>query len=411
MDKKHYTLALNMIVGAGDGEVLDRCLSAFDCHAAFDEIVIVMTTNDPKVKKISKKYATLLLQKQWTSERYPYGDFAGARNLALDNTKSDYIMWLDADDVLTAADIDTKMKNLRNFIDEFGFHVFFVNYCLERDDSGNETWSILRERIWRKDSGVRWVYPCHEQLPFDWSVHKKSRLTGVTNIHSPMKLDQTGVNRNIKILEHEYMNPETRDQHIAYYYGRDISLFASMQECVPIFADLIQGFDGNGQNIFESAIALVRYYLYEKIDVDGFHKINARYLDIVQGYCNIALSINDNCAEPYVYLGDVFLARNKKDEAAQYYKKAMQKEYGNGMVQQIAYYEAIPASRLSAIYIEKEEFEQALWYNKLAKDFFKKNNALASDRHIILKKFIETEIDDMEFKTWLIQYANKYLVQ
>ena len=389
---QHYTLALNMIVGAGDGDVLDRCLSAFDCKNLFDEIVIVTTTNDKKVKDVADKWATKVLSKTWTNEEYPFGDFAGARNLALDNTVSDYVMWLDADDIMTGANINTKLKNLREYIDELGFEVFFVNYCLERDDNGNETWAIVRERIWKRATGVQWLYPVHEQLPFDWATHRKTRITGITNIHQPLKLSQTGINRNLKILEHEYTKPDKRENHIAYYYARDLMLSAPQQEGLPILVDLVKNFDGNEQNIFESCMALTKYYLYDKMDSDGFHSINKRHLDIAEGYCRIAMSISEDCAETVVYMGDINLARNKKENAILQYKKAMGKEYGNGAVQQVAYYEAIPAARLSALFIEQEEWEQALWYNKLAKDFFRNNEALKKDRNLIVSRLAKENV-------------------
>ncbi len=85
------TISLCMIV-KDEREVLARCLgSVKNC---VDEIVIVDTGSTDDTKKIARGFTDSLFDYAWND------DFASARNFAFSKGTGDYLMWLDADDVL-----------------------------------------------------------------------------------------------------------------------------------------------------------------------------------------------------------------------------------------------------------------------------------------------------------------------
>lgn len=386
--KTPKTLALNMIVGANDGDLLDRCLSSFDCRYVFDEIVIVCTTKDQKVYDTAKKFTDKVLQRSWTSERYPFGDFGGARQYALDNTVSDYVMWLDADDLIVfKKDAVTTFTSIRYAIDKFNFDYYSMKYVTDKTATGGELSAITRERIWKRASLARWNYPCHEQLIFG-EYHKHAPLTGVHIDHNPIKSAGTSINRNLKILEHEYRNYKTR--HIAYYFARDLIVAGRAEEAVPILCEIVDSYDGDNSYIYESCMELAKIYLYEKMNEGNFSRVRYETADIAEGYLRVALEVCTHNAEPYVYLGDLWQLSSKIDESILAYKQAMGKTYGTGAIQQAAYYEPIPASRLSKIYEDKQEIEQAIWYNKLALDHFKSDVLLRADRRRLAENHLNS---------------------
>ena len=88
------TLSLCMIV-KNEEDVIGRCLKCV--KDIFDEIIVVDTGSDDKTTEIVKKYTNNLYYFKWIE------DFAAARNYAFSKATKDYIMWLDADDIISVS--------------------------------------------------------------------------------------------------------------------------------------------------------------------------------------------------------------------------------------------------------------------------------------------------------------------
>ena len=90
------SISLCMIV-RNEEEVLARCLDSV--RAAVDEIVIVDTGSTDRTKEIASEYTEKIFDYKWCE------DFSAARNFAFSKGHMDYLMWLDADDVLPEASL------------------------------------------------------------------------------------------------------------------------------------------------------------------------------------------------------------------------------------------------------------------------------------------------------------------
>ena len=102
------TLSLCMIV-KNEEDVIGRCL---ECVSdVFDEIIVVDTGSEDKTRDIVKKYTKNLYYFKWIE------DFAAARNYAFSKATKDYIMWLDADDIILDKDKE-KIKELKINMDK-----------------------------------------------------------------------------------------------------------------------------------------------------------------------------------------------------------------------------------------------------------------------------------------------------
>lgn len=73
-----------------------------------DEIVIVDTGSSDATKEIAARYTDRIYDFEWID------DFSAARNYAFEQATGDYLLWLDADDVLLPADAAA----LRRYKDE-----------------------------------------------------------------------------------------------------------------------------------------------------------------------------------------------------------------------------------------------------------------------------------------------------
>ena len=102
------TLSLCMIV-KNEEDVIGRCL---ECVSdIFDESLVVDTGSEDKTRDIVKKYTKNLYYFKWIE------GFAAARNYAFSKATKDYIMWLDADDIILDKDKE-KIKELKINMDK-----------------------------------------------------------------------------------------------------------------------------------------------------------------------------------------------------------------------------------------------------------------------------------------------------
>ena len=77
--------------------MLPRCLAAV--APAVDEIVIVDTGSSDRTIEIAREYDANVIEKEWT------GSFSDARNVSFEAATGDWIIYLDADEVLVADDV------------------------------------------------------------------------------------------------------------------------------------------------------------------------------------------------------------------------------------------------------------------------------------------------------------------
>src|SRR5690625_4398186 len=101
------TISLCMIV-KNEEEVLERCLRSV--KDLVDEINIVDTGSTDNTVDIAKKLTDRVYHFKWT------GKFKDARNESFKKATKDYILYLDADDVLLKED-RKKFKKLKKTLD------------------------------------------------------------------------------------------------------------------------------------------------------------------------------------------------------------------------------------------------------------------------------------------------------
>ena len=101
------TISLCMIV-KNEEKILERCLASI--HDLVDEIIIVDTGSKDNTKESAYKFNAKVFDFEWCD------DFSAARNFSFSKAEKDYILWLDADDVLLEEDRD-KFRNLKKTID------------------------------------------------------------------------------------------------------------------------------------------------------------------------------------------------------------------------------------------------------------------------------------------------------
>ena len=146
------TLSLCMIV-KDEEAMLGRTLAAV-CDFV-DEIVVVDTGSSDGTVAIAESFGAKILHHEWT------GDFAAARNVSVEAATSDWIVYLDADEVL----VDGDGPRLRAAIGQTwreAFYLVMTNYVGDVEDNHALNFNALR--IFRNRPAYRFEGRLHEQF-------------------------------------------------------------------------------------------------------------------------------------------------------------------------------------------------------------------------------------------------------
>ena len=198
------TISLCMIV-KDEEDNLSRCLDSVKNIA--DEIIIIDTGSSDNTKEIASKYTENVFDFQWID------DFAAARNTAFSKATMDYILWLDADDVIEEEDYK-KFMELKETID-LSVDSVTMNYNLAFDEYGNVSFSSRRNRLVKRERKFRWIGAVHEYLEvYGNIIHSEIAITHKSIAHDS--------NRNLNIYEKRLKEGEVFSPRDLYYFANEL---------------------------------------------------------------------------------------------------------------------------------------------------------------------------------------------
>ncbi len=158
------TLSLCMIV-KDEEEMLPRCLDAV--APAVDEIVIVDTGSTDRTIEIARAHGAKVIEREWT------GSFSDARNVSFEAATGDWIIYLDADEVLVPEDVN-RLRKLTGRTWREAFYLVETSYTGELGDGAAITNNALR--VFRNRPQYRFEGRLHEQIAHNLPVYAAGRL-------------------------------------------------------------------------------------------------------------------------------------------------------------------------------------------------------------------------------------------
>lgn len=333
------SISLCMIV-KNEEEVLARCLESV--KETVDEIIIVDTGSKDKTKEIAFKYTDKVFDFKWRD------DFSKARNYSFSKAESDYILWLDADDVLMYKDKE-KLKNLKETINK-NLDVIMMKYNTSFDENGNVTFSYYRERLIKNIKKDLWKGFIHEAIsPFGNVFYSDIAVTH-------MKIRESDKDRNIEIFEKHIKKGETLSKREQFYYSRELFYHERYNEAIDNFNKFL-----NMKDIFlENRIDAYRLLSY-------CHKKTGNPTKEIQILFE-SFIYDTPRAEVCCDIGNYFLTKNNIDIAVYWYKRALEcerKDEKGGFISEDCY-GYIPLIQLCVCYDKKGNIKKANEYNELA---------------------------------------------
>ncbi|HVY96574.1 MAG TPA: glycosyltransferase family 2 protein [Solirubrobacterales bacterium] len=168
-------LSLCMIV-KDEAEMLPRSLGA--AAGAVDEIVVVDTGSSDDSVAIARSFGATVIEREWT------GSFAEARNASFDAAGGDWILYLDADEVLVAEDAPL-LRELTGRTWREAFYLVETNHTGELGDGTAVTHNALR--LFRNRPEYRFEGRLHEQIAHRLPAGLPERLE-----LTPIRVDHYG---------------------------------------------------------------------------------------------------------------------------------------------------------------------------------------------------------------------------
>lgn len=328
-------ISLCMIV-KNEEDVIDRCLNS--AKQLVDEIIIVDTGSTDKTKEIVKKYTNMIYDFNWCN------DFSKARNYAFSFASGDYIMWLDADDIVPSKSIKQLLKLKENLTADtymLKYNTAFIN--------NKPSFSFYRERIVKNCKNAKWEGCVHECIVPFGNVERLNLAI------EHRKVKHTNSDRNLKIykniLKTRELNP--REQ---YYYGRELYDHKKYKQCIKVLNNFIDTKSGWTPNIIDACYLISNCYL----NINNEQK----QLEYLFKTFNYSTPLPNICCK----IGDFFLKQNNIYLSKYWYLLAIS---NNKMTNMYGFCEEIykqyyPCLQLCIIYYKLGDIKKAEYYNNKA---------------------------------------------
>ncbi|MDF9612853.1 glycosyltransferase [Bacillus cereus] len=317
------TLSLCIIV-KDEEKKLEKCLASID--GIPDEIIIVDTGSTDQTKKIASIWTPKVFDFKWND------NFSDARNFSFNQATMDYILWLDADDILLPEDY-RKLLSLKQELKE-NYDVVSMIYHAGFDQYNNVITSIRRNRIVKREKNLKWYGVVHEDLDINNTYNTYESDIVVTHTKKPT--DEIS-SRNLKIYENFFKNNKNKmNLQDMFHYARELHSHKQYRQAITLYSKCLKSKEIQLQHrLFVMHKLASCYYLIGNFEKEKEITLYSLEYDFPQP---------EFCCR----LGEMFLKKEQFPQAIFWYKQALEN------------------SKSDSIFIEQHPFKTWLPHKQLA---------------------------------------------
>ncbi len=309
------------MITKNEEKTLERCLTCV--KGLVDEIIIVDTGSTDKTLEIAKKFDAKIFHFEWND------DFSAARNFGLAKAAQDWILVLDADEIIASQDLP-KIRQLVK-VDKFmGYKLLRRDYGFgeaQNDSSyeeskGYKNWLNVRITRLFQNKGFGFKFPIHEEI--DDSIREKGKIGVVDGIviHH-FRAEKANLIRNekhkryvrilSKAIERDKKNPELYAKLGAEYFGAQ---------------DFIAAFDCylKASKLIEKSKAKKKEYSPILTQL-GFIYLQQKDIDHAKEEFKKALHLDNKNAEANFFLAEIQFFKKNYSEAKENYETAIKHNF------------------------------------------------------------------------------------
>ncbi|RXZ80763.1 glycosyltransferase family 2 protein [Paenibacillaceae bacterium] len=332
------TISLCMIV-KNEENSLARCLSSVKSFA--DEINIVDTGSTDRTKEIARQFTKRIFDFTWVD------DFAAARNFAFKQATKEFIMWLDADDVID----EKSQKIIRRLKATIPREIMRVTmpYNLGMDHDGNVTSSLRRNRLVRRSQPWEWIGRVHEYLAVGGEAHHSE--AAVTH-----QKDKEYTDRNLKIYKAKQANNEVFSPRDLYYFANELRDHQLNEEAVEYYEKFLDTGEGWIEDNIQACMKMAECHGRLENTRQQF-----------AAWCR-SLEYDQPRAEFSCAMGAHFLTNNNYEVAIYWYTMAADYKVNQDFLSMVnrAHFTWLPHLQLCLCYDRLGQHEKAYEHNEIA---------------------------------------------
>lgn len=357
------TITLCMIV-KNEEDVLFQCLNSV--KELCDEMIIVDTGSTDKTKEIAKQFTDNVIDFKWID------DFSVARNFAFEHATMDYILWLDADDILMLEDLN-KFKDLKTMLD-LSIDSYSMIYNVAFDEFGNPTFSFRRNRLVKREKSFKWIGAVHEYLEVHGVVHP----TDIAITHRKIDKKNTSIqsDRNLKIYEKRLKIGEKFTPRDLFYYANELKDHGQYQKSIRFYNKFLATKEGWVEDEIRACLNMAICY----------RNLN----NLEKEMESLLLSFKYHLPRPEVTcrLGDIYTEKKEFKKAITWYRLALEiEEEDHQGFKQIAYSTWYPHLQLCYCYWEIGDVHQSFEHHNQSKVFNPDDNNVKKNDQFFMDYF------------------------
>ena len=294
------TLSLAMIV-KNEEALLERALAC--ARAVCDELIVVDTGSTDRTVEIATRMGANVFHFDWID------DFAAARNASFDHCTSDWIIYLDADDIIPEASLG-HIHSLKQAGFTDTYDMLTTVYEVRFDEAGRPVTFYPRERIVRRSAGLRWHQRIHEYIACEPA--RTAFVHDITIQHRPDEsLRTVKRERNARIIESTIAS-EGESPALLFYRATMLFDAHRWMEATEAYRHLLDRFPRE-------------FYPYDAMVRLAFCASELGDESAALHWANEAYRLDPNRAEALVRMGLYHCARLDWEQAIPYFEQATQK--------------------------------------------------------------------------------------
>lgn len=352
------TITLCMIV-KNEEETLERCLQSVG--DVVDEIIIVDTGSTDRTKEVAGKWTPHVFDFTWIH------DFSAARNFSFAKATMDYILWLDADDVLLL-EYSQKVTHLKQFMSP-ELDAVSMRYHCDFDDHGNVTLNVRRTRLVKRAKDYQWKGAVHEDLEIKDGTFYDSDIV-VTHRKNHASSDP---DRNLKIYENLVAQGKEFTPRDMLHYAMELHQQWSYPKAIEFYLKFMDMGEISDED---------RVYGCSKL-ADCFHSLEDRKKE--REFIFKSMEYDTPRPEFCCRLGYYFLEKSQFSQAVFWYKLATELPAPNNLwaIQNHASRTWLPHMQLGLCYYQLGEYELSYHHNKIALSYRPNDQSIISNVKLV----------------------------
>lgn len=326
------SISLCMIV-KNEQEVLRRCLESF--KSVVDEIIIVDTGSNDNTICIAKEYTDKVYNFNWVD------DFSKARNYSFSKATKDYILWIDADELIYEEDLNKFIDLKNNLESNYDTVTMITNMSTDNKDG----LMFKRHRLVKKSKDYKWVGFIHEYIDV-------SGITYDSDIKIYHQKIKSSGNRNLGIYKDRLEKGEKLSTRDICYYGKELYYNGYYNECLKLLNEFLE-IGGWAEDEVDAICKIAECHMLNQ----EYHKAREKLFK--------AFDILDPRAEVIYRIALTYQLTNKYKEAIYWYESILNlnKPLDSYGFITSDYWDLFPHINLCICYFKLGDIQKALYHH------------------------------------------------